>query len=128
MRVVTPLLLLALAAGATHAQSRWVILNGARLSDAQVAQLDRVQCTRIPDGAYWLDAASGAWGYAGNPQVQGRLGERCRTAPGGINRDGTYGPFATMGRAQQEANGYWARGFNANAFHNGNGYYVRVWR
>jgi hypothetical protein len=109
------------------AQSRWVIVNGERLSDAQVARLARIQCTEIPNGAYWLNERSGAWGYAGNPQVQGHLGDLCRGASG-ANRDGTYGPFATMGRANQEAHAYRARGFNANAFHNGDGYYVRAWR
>jgi hypothetical protein len=115
------------AASPATAQTRWVIVNGERLSDAQVAQLARIQCTDIPDGAYWLNERSGAWGYAGNPQVQGHLGDLCRGV-GGVNRDGNYGPFATMGRANQEANAYRARGFNANAFHNGDGYYVRVWR
>lgn len=118
--------LMTIASTAT-AQTRWVIVNGARLSDAQVAQLARIQCTDIPNGAYWLNERTGAWGYAGNPQVQGHLGDLCRGA-GGANRDGTYGPFATMGRANQEANAYRARGFSANALHNGDGYYVRVWR
>jgi hypothetical protein len=113
---------------AAAAQSRWVFVNGVRQTDAQVAQLARLQCAEIPDGAYWLNTRTGAWGYAGNPQVQGHLGDLCRSGAGGTNRDGTYGPFATMGRANQEANALRARGFNANAFHNGDGYYVRVWR
>ena len=117
-----------MSASGVAAQSRWVIVNGERLSDAQVARLARIQCTEIPNGAYWLNERSGAWGYAGNPQVQGHLGDLCRNGASGLNRDGTYGPFATMGRANQEANAYRARGFNANAFHNGDGYYVRVWR
>jgi hypothetical protein len=116
-----------MSASGVAAQSRWVIVNGERLSDAQVARLARIQCTEIPNGAYWLNERSGAWGYAGNPQVQGHLGDLCRGASG-LNGDGTYGPFATKGRANQEANAYRARGFNANAFHNGDGYYVRVWR
>ena len=117
-----------MATGSATAQTHWVIVNGERLSDAQVARLARIQCTEIPNGAYWLNERSGAWGYAGNPQVQGHLGDLCRNGASGLNRDGTYGPFATMGRANQEANAYRARGFNANAFHNGDGYYVRVWR
>jgi hypothetical protein len=59
-------------------QSRWVIVNGARLSDSQVAQLERRACTRIPNGQYWLDTNTGAWGYARNPQVQGTFGDACR--------------------------------------------------
>lgn len=73
-------LALALAAAATgaDAQTRWVFVNGNRLDDAQVAWFDRVQCTPIPNGSYWLNARTGAWGYAGNPAVQGFLGDPCR--------------------------------------------------
>lgn len=69
---------LAAAAGGAAAQTRWVFVNGQRLDDAQVARFDRVQCTPIPDGRYWLNTRTGAWGYAGNPAVQGFLGDPCR--------------------------------------------------
>jgi hypothetical protein len=126
--------LLLAAASATcidaAAQSRWVFVNGQRMSDAQVAELTRIGCGDIPDGAYWLNTRTGAWGYAGNPRVQGVLGERCNGggADDGVNQDGTYGPFATMRRAEEEANKYRRQGMNAVAFHNGDGYYVRVSR
>ncbi|MGH8666086.1 MAG: hypothetical protein ACREUX_17635 [Burkholderiales bacterium] len=68
---------LAVAAPA-NAQSRWVIVNGARMNDSQVAYLEQRACTRIPNGQYWLDMQTGAWGYARNPQVQGYFGEACR--------------------------------------------------
>lgn len=71
-------LTLGLCAFAAQAQARFVFVNGQRLSDAQVAVFDRVQCTRIPNGSYWLNGATGAWGYAGNPRVQGYLGDLCR--------------------------------------------------
>lgn len=76
-------LLLGLALGATlcaaaYAQSRYVFVNGQRLTEAQIAHFDRVQCTRIPSGRYWLNTATGAWGYAGNARVQGYLGDLCR--------------------------------------------------
>lgn len=54
-----------------------VIVNGQRLSDAQVAGLERRACTHIPNGHYWLDVQSGMWGYAGNGRVQGVFGEAC---------------------------------------------------
>lgn len=59
------------------AQSRGVVVNGQRLSDPDVAYLERRACSRIPNGNYWLDMQTGAWGYARNPQVQGVLGEAC---------------------------------------------------
>lgn len=64
--------------GAAEAQSRYVVVNGMLLNDDQVAQLDQAQCAYIPDGEYWLDVRTGAWGYAGIPGVQGYLGAGCR--------------------------------------------------
>jgi hypothetical protein len=66
------------AAFPAAAQSRWVILNGQRLDDAQVAFLEQRACTAIPNGQYWHDLQTGAWGYARNPQPQGVIGEACR--------------------------------------------------
>lgn len=116
------------SAGAAAAQSRIVIINGQLLADARLAQLERMHCARIPDGSYWLNTQTGAWGFAGNPQVQGRLGDPCRAAATAPNRDGTHGPYATLRRAEEVANGYRVQGLRAVAFHNGDGYYVRVSR
>lgn len=88
-RLVLTLLLAAGAfagAGAADAQTRFVIVNGQRLNDAQVAFFDRVQCTRIPNGKYWLNTATGAWGYAGNPFTQGYLGALCNGGGGSQQR------------------------------------------
>ncbi len=117
------------AAGAAQAQSRIVIVNGALMGTASLARLDRAACTRIPDGSYWLNTTTGAWGYVGNAQLQGVIGDQCRGAStGGINQDGTYGPYATMRRAEEVANDLRRRGMRAVAFHNGDGYYVRASR
>jgi hypothetical protein len=43
----------------------------------QIAHLERRACAPIPNGKYWLNTQTGAWGYAGNPHVQGVLGEAC---------------------------------------------------
>ena len=113
------------------AQSRWVFVNGQRLNDRAVVELERLQCSDIPDGAYWLNTQTGAWGYMGNWQVQGVLGDHCNKGGDSgstLNRDGTYGPFVSIRRAEEEANRYRAQGFHAVAFHNGDGYYVRVSR
>jgi hypothetical protein len=121
------LMLLAFTAAAQP--SRLVIVNGQRQDPAALARLDRAACTRIPDGAYWLNTRNGAWGYAGNPTVQGVLGDAC-SATGGtggqVAGDGTYGPYATMRRANEVANDLRRRGLRAVAFHNGDGYYVRA--
>lgn len=113
------------------AQSRWVFVNGERLSDAQVANLARMNCRDIPNGSYWLNTQTGAWGYAGNRQVQGTFGEACGSGAeqaGGQNQDGTYGPYATRRRAEEVAETYRQRGLRATWFHNGDGFYVRVSR
>lgn len=120
------------AAAAAQTSGRIVIVNGALMGEASLAKLDRAACTTIPDGSYWLNTQSGHWGYVGNPTVQGVIGERCVTGgaggAGGQNIDGTYGPYATMRRAEEVANGFRTRGLRAVAFHNGDGYYVRASR
>jgi len=119
-----------LASAAAQAQSRWIFVNGQRLSDAQVFALARMNCSDIPNGSYWLEPRSGAWGYAGNPVTQGVIGQGCSggQADAGINQDGTRGPFVTMRRAEEEADKFRSRGLRAWAFHNGDGYYIRVSR
>ncbi len=49
--------------------SRPVIINGVRLSDDQLHQLEQRFNLRIADGAYWYDQVSGAWGMQGGPTV-----------------------------------------------------------
>jgi hypothetical protein len=76
----TPLLVLITSVTASVpalAQTRAVIINGQRASDGQVAYLEQRACTRIPNGNYWLDPRSGAWGYAGDPRARGVLGQAC---------------------------------------------------
>lgn len=119
---------LAGAANDAAAQSRFVFVNGVRLSDGEIAAFDRRQCATIPNGSYWLNTQTGAWGYAGNPQVQGVVGDGCRQQTGGSGGAFRKGPFATMDRATREANAYQAQGYRAVAFHNGDGYYVDVRR
>jgi hypothetical protein len=72
---VISLLLLSLQA---MAQTRLVVVNGIRLSDQQIRQLEYFNCIGIPNGWYWLNLQNGAWGYAGNWQVQGYFGDACR--------------------------------------------------
>jgi hypothetical protein len=118
-----------LACGAPAHASRIVIVNGALMSPASLDKLDRAACARIPDGSYWLNTRTGAWGYVGDSHAQGVIGERCVTGgAGGQNQDGTYGPYATMRRAEEVAKGFRARGMRAVSFHNGDGYYVRASR
>jgi len=127
LRAAAALIFGLLLSAQAPAQSRWVVVNGQRLSDAQIAALARSNCRDIPNGAYWLNPQTGAWGYAGNPAVQGVFGEACGSRPGGVvNADNTHGPFVTMRRAEEEADRYRAQGHRAWAFHNGNGYYIRV--
>ena len=131
--VIVPMFATVLAGWAVDAsaQSRYVFVNGQRMSDSQIAVLAQRQCAYIPNGSYWLNTRTGAWGYAGNPQVQGVIGDGCRSSAGpggGENHDGTHGPYATVRRAQEVADGYRRRGLHAAAFHNGDGFYVRVSR
>lgn len=65
-----------LAATAAQAE-RYVVVNGQRMNGNQIAMLDRAACLTVPNGAYWLNTASGVWGYAGNPRPQGTIGDNC---------------------------------------------------
>ena len=60
------------------AQPRNIVVNGYLLDPVQVAQIQLAQCGYVPDGAYWLDMRTGAWGYAGSAWRQGFVGDRCR--------------------------------------------------
>ena len=49
-----------------------VVVNGVRLRDEQVAELERTAGatrTRLPDGTYWYDPISGAWGAQSGPTL-----------------------------------------------------------
>ncbi len=90
MKIVRFLIALAaasLAATSTlAAHERRVIVNGHRLNAAQIAQLQFFNCAFVPDGSYWLNMQTGAWGYAGNRWRQGWLGDPCRGGGGGNQR------------------------------------------
>jgi hypothetical protein len=49
--------------------SRPVVVNGVRLSDEQLRQLEQRFKLRIADGTYWYDQVSGAWGMQGGPTI-----------------------------------------------------------
>lgn len=49
------------------AQSRRVVVNAVRLSDAQVRGIEQQYRVRLADGDYWYDQRSGAWGMRGGP-------------------------------------------------------------
>lgn len=51
--------------GAT--QQRHVMINRVRLPEATVNALEQRWSTRIPDGTFWYDRVSGAWGLDGGP-------------------------------------------------------------
>jgi hypothetical protein len=52
---------------ANPAQVRKVVINGLRLSDEAVQQLEQAGGVHIQDASYWYDAACGAWGLEGGP-------------------------------------------------------------
>lgn len=43
-----------------------------------------------------------------------------------VAQAGRYGPYATLRRANEVANWFRQQGYQAVAFHNGDGYYVNV--
>lgn len=75
--VVAVIVLVSCLAGAATAE-RFIVVNGQRLSPAEIRSLERWTCTPVPSGAYWLNRQSGIWGYAGNPSPQGHISDHCR--------------------------------------------------
>jgi hypothetical protein len=51
------------------AEGRSVTVNRSRLDDETIRRLEQRFHTRIPDGDYWYDRLSGAWGMAGGPTM-----------------------------------------------------------
>ena len=66
--------------GVALAQTRWVVVNGQRMSDQQIAQLEHFHCAQIPNGWYWVNLVNGAWGYVGSWQVHGYFGDQCNVS------------------------------------------------
>ena len=59
--------------------SRQIYINGERLDARGIALVDQLSCgARVPNGRYWLNMITGAWGYEGGP-IQGVVGH-CQTA------------------------------------------------
>lgn len=71
--------------------SRQVIVNGAWMNKAQLVVLDALNCgSPVPDGRYWLNTQTAAWGYQGGGQ-EGVIGEDCsgsQDRPGGAVEKG----------------------------------------
>jgi hypothetical protein len=53
------------------------MVNGTRLSEPQILQLQQIHCGPIPNGNYWLDTRTGIWGYAADPRPQGHVMDNC---------------------------------------------------
>ena len=77
---------------AESAAARYVVVNGARLNTAEIQYLDRLSCSRIPNGRYWLNVRTGIWGYEGGG-AQGHIADNCNTRQPGLSERGLlYSP------------------------------------
>lgn len=59
---------------------RFVVVNGQLLDATSLVDLEMAVGEPVPDGRYWLDAQSGAWGYENGP-IQGYIGARYHGGP-----------------------------------------------
>jgi hypothetical protein len=68
------LILIATSTAALASGARHVHVNGQHLNAQQIASLDSIAGSFVPDGFYWLNLSTGVWGYEGNPTPAGRIG------------------------------------------------------
>lgn len=74
------------------AAARVVVVNGSQLNAAEIQYLERISCSRIPDGRYWLDMRTGIWGYE-RGGAQGHIADNCRARRPGMSERGLlYSP------------------------------------
>ena len=67
--VVLQLTLVGHAAGIREQADRQVVINGVRLTAAELHYLDGASGAGIPDAHYWYDPVSGLWGLEGGPSL-----------------------------------------------------------
>lgn len=80
------------AACPTTALARYVVVNGQRVTDEELAWLDQVSCSVVPDGQYWIDMRTGVWGYPGG-DAQGHIADNCNRPQRGLSERGLlYSP------------------------------------
>jgi hypothetical protein len=85
---------------------RDITINGYRLNEQELAYLDAVAGGQVPDGSYWLDPQSMAWGVVGNPQPMGIVGGGGQPSQGqaphwadvGQNYRGPFGDYMSDGK------------------------------
>ena len=68
-------------------------VNGRLLSPAETAWLEDYACGPVAPGSYWVDAATGYWGFAGSGEVMGHIRDRCSQRPPSLDERGQlYSP------------------------------------
>jgi hypothetical protein len=85
------------AQGNGAAQNRNVTINRVRLADGEVGALEQRFQIRLPDGSYWYDKRSGAWGVEGGPAAG--------LAPAGLAMGGALRADASHGNTRVFVNG-----------------------
>lgn len=89
-RIATQIAALAIfcLSGVSEASSRQVVVNGTPVGAAELMVLDALNCgNAVPNGHYWLNVNTGAWGFQGGPQA-GVLGSGCRASAPRSNQNG----------------------------------------
>jgi len=55
------------SAGGAATGEAGIVVNGVKLSDETIRQMQQMYPVQVPPGRYWYDAVSGAWGHEGEP-------------------------------------------------------------
>src|SRR6185503_7048646 len=86
-----------MAAPGVAQPARSVVVNGVQLSLQHVSDLERLYRVPVPNGRYWYDPLSGAWGLEGGP-AQGQMHP-------GLALGGPLRPDASRGTTRVFVNG-----------------------
>lgn len=127
------LVVLTSGVGAQSEPGRQVIINGVRLADGTVRELEIGYRVRVADGRYWYDARSGAWGVEGGPTaglilpglpLGGPLRENASAGTTGVFVNGRRLPVADVLALQQltgpiQPGRYWVDGHGNAGFEGG---------
>ncbi len=67
-----------LAIASANAYGRQITINGIKLNNYQISNIENRMCGRLPGGNYYINMRSGAWHYKGQKRIRGYFRSKCQ--------------------------------------------------